>query len=91
PRCRRATAAMTFRPHQVHIRAPGAPTDASRLWLDGIVESTEFLGEVSRYKLRVGQACVVADEVHYAGEPVLAPGAAVRLGIDPAQVRFLTV
>jgi len=73
----------------VHIRAAGAAADATRLWLDGVVESTEFLGEVSRYRLRVGQVSMVADELHYAGTPVLAPGAAVRLGIDPAQVRFL--
>jgi iron(III) transport system ATP-binding protein len=82
-------AAMAFRPHQVHICASGAATDAARLWLGGVVESTEFLGEVSRYRLRVGQAIVVADEVHYAGAPVLAPGTVVQLGIDPAQVRFL--
>ena len=57
-------------------------------WLQSEL-SAEFLGEVSRYKLKVGQTFVVADEVHYAGEPVLAPGAAVQLGIDPGQVRFL--
>jgi len=86
-------AAMAFRPHQVHIRATGAAGfagDASRVWLDGIVESTEFLGEVSRYRMRVGTVSMVADEVHYAGEPVLQPGVAVRLGIDPKQVRFLS-
>ncbi|RYF35449.1 MAG: ABC transporter ATP-binding protein [Comamonadaceae bacterium] len=82
-------AAMAFRPHQVHIRPAGAVVDSARLWLDGTVESTEFLGEVSRYKLRVGETFMVADELHYAGEPVLAPGAIVRLGIDPTQVRFL--
>ncbi|MDM0088848.1 MULTISPECIES: ABC transporter ATP-binding protein [unclassified Variovorax] len=82
--------AIAFRPHQVHIRAAGTPGDAARLWLDGTVESTEFLGEVSRYRMRVGRVSLVADEVHYAGEPVLQPGTAVRLGIDPAQVRFLS-
>ncbi|RZL93977.1 MAG: ABC transporter ATP-binding protein [Variovorax sp.] len=82
-------AAMAFRPHQVHIRPSGSPQDGARVWVEGIVVSTEFLGEVSRYKLKVGQTFVVADEVHYAGEPVLAPGAAVQLGIDPGQVRFL--
>ncbi|MEJ8857349.1 ABC transporter ATP-binding protein [Variovorax robiniae] len=83
-------AAMAFRPHQVHLQAAGtAAIDSARVWLEGVVESTEFLGEVSRYKLRVGRTLVVADQVHYAGEPVLAPGAAVQCGIDPRQVRFL--
>ncbi|RYF67804.1 MAG: ABC transporter ATP-binding protein [Comamonadaceae bacterium] len=82
-------AAMAFRPHQVHIRPSGTAQDSARVWVEGIVESTEFLGEVSRYKLKVGQTFLVADEIHYAGEPVLAPGAAVQLGIDPGQVRFL--
>ncbi len=82
-------AAMAFRPHQVHIRTAGEATDALRVWLDGVVESTEFLGEVSRYKMRVGSVSLVADQLHYAGQPVLQPGVAVRLGIDPGQIRFL--
>ena len=83
-------AALSFRPHQVLLQAPAQPTDAARVWLDGTVESAEFLGEFSRYRLRVGQAVVVADQAHYAGHPVLASGAFVRLGIAPAQVRFLS-
>ncbi|WP_038212190.1 ABC transporter ATP-binding protein [Xenophilus azovorans] len=82
-------AAMAFRPHQVLLQAPAEPTDPARAWLDGTVESTEFLGEFSRYRLRVGRVSLVADEAHYAGHPVLAPGAFVRLGIEPGQVRFL--
>ena len=82
--------ALSFRPHQVLLQAPAQPTDAARVWLDGTVESAEFLGEFSRYRLRVGQAVVVADQAHYAGHPVLASGAFVRVGIAPAQVRFLS-
>ncbi|MBN8749089.1 Spermidine/putrescine import ATP-binding protein PotA [Xylophilus ampelinus] len=82
-------AALSFRPHQVLLQAPDEPTDAARVWLDGTVEGAEFLGEFSRYRLRVGQAVVVADQAHYAGHPVLEGGTFVRLGIAPAQVRFL--
>ena len=82
-------AAMSFRPHQLLLQAPAEPTDASRLWLDATVESAEFLGEVSRYRLRVVDTALVADQPHYAGHPVLHSGAVVRVGIAPAQVRFL--
>ncbi|MBS0426148.1 MAG: ABC transporter ATP-binding protein [Proteobacteria bacterium] len=82
-------AAMSFRPHQVLLQAPDEATDASCLWLDATVESAEFLGEVSRYRLRVGDTALVADQPHYAGHPVLQSGTGVRVGIAPAQVRFL--
>ena len=82
-------AALAFRPHQVSLRAPGQPCEAARVWLDGQVESAEFLGEFSRYRVRVGQAALLADQPRQAGSALLAPGARVRLGIDPAQLRYL--
>ena len=63
--------------------------DASRIWLDGLVESAEFLGEFSRYRVRVGEVAVVADQPHYAGIAMLPTGTAVRLGIEPTQIRYL--
>ncbi|RYF81661.1 MAG: ABC transporter ATP-binding protein [Comamonadaceae bacterium] len=82
-------AAMSFRPHHVLLQDVGAASDPARLWLDATVESAEFQGEFSRYRLRVGQVAIVADHPHFAGHPVLAAGTAVRMGIAPAQVRFL--
>ena len=82
-------AALAFRPHQVHITVPGAASDAARVWLDGQVESAEFLGEVSRYRVRVGEVALISDQPHYAGGVMFEPGAAVRLGIEPTQVRVL--
>lgn len=83
-------AALAFRPHQVSIRLHDEQADASRAWLDGVVESAEFLGEFSRYRVRVGRLVLVADQPHYAGLELLPPGLGVRLGIDPGQLRFLT-
>ena len=40
-------------------------------------------------EMRVGEVAMVADQAHYAGLSMFAPGAPVRLGIDPTQVRFL--
>ena len=82
-------AALAFRPHQLHITVPGEPADASRVWLDGQVESTEFLGEFARYRVRVGKLALTADQPHDAGIVMFEPGAAVRLGIEPTQVRYL--
>ena len=83
-------ATLAFRPHSVDIRSRDAHVDSQRTWLDGVVESSEFLGETSRYRVRVGQAVVVANQPHHAGRSLFAPGAEVRLGIASDQVRLLT-
>ena len=54
------------------------------------MESAEFLGEFSRYRVRVGELALLSDHPHFAGVPLFAPGAPVRLGIDPRQLRLLT-
>ncbi|HRO82087.1 MAG TPA: ABC transporter ATP-binding protein [Alicycliphilus denitrificans] len=82
-------AALAFRPHQVSIRPRGEQGDGARVWLDGQVESAEFLGEFSRYRVRVGEVALTSDQPHYAGSGMFAPGAQVRLGLDPAQLRYL--
>lgn len=82
-------AALSFRPHQVTIRVRDEQVDASRLWLNGLVESAEFLGEFSRYRVRVGEVALITDQAHYAGLTMFPPGAQVQLGIEPTQVRFL--
>ncbi|HQO52316.1 MAG TPA: TOBE domain-containing protein [Ottowia sp.] len=79
-----------MRPHQVSIADPQQAGDAARLWLDGQVESAEFLGEFSRYRVRVGELALLSDQPHYAGVPLFPAGAPVRLGIDPRQLRVLT-
>ena len=82
-------AALAFRPHQVSIAAPGEPADAARVWLDGQVQSAEFLGEFSRYRVRVGDLALISDQPHMAGSVLFTPGARVRLGLDPRQLRYL--
>ena len=81
--------ALAFRPHQVSISVRDEPQDASRIWLDGVVESAEFLGEFARYRVRVGEIALMADQPHYCGVPMFPHGANVRLGIEPTQLRFL--
>lgn len=83
-------ATIAFRPHSVDIRADDASIDPARTWLAGRVESSEFLGELSRYRVRVGEVVLVANQPHRAGLSPLRPGDEVRLGIEPAQLRFLS-
>lgn len=83
-------AALAFRPHQVHIAVRDEQGDASRVWLDGQVESAEFLGEFSRYRVRVGEVALISDQPHYAGIVMFEPGSHVRLGIEPTQLRYLS-
>ncbi len=83
-------AAMTFRPHRLALRVADEHVDDTRIWFSGQVQSVEFLGEFSRYKVRVGPHLLVADQPHHAGLATFAAGVPVRLGIDPAQVRFLS-
>ncbi|AOV05599.1 MULTISPECIES: ABC transporter ATP-binding protein [Delftia] len=82
-------AALAFRPHQVQIAVRDDAGDASRVWVEGQIESAEFLGEFSRYRVRVGEVAVVADQAHYAGIAMFPMGMPVRLGIEPTQLRYL--
>lgn len=80
---------LAFRPHTVLIHARGGQPDGARTWIDGRVESSEFLGELSRYRVRVGEKLIVANQAHYAGLSLFQPGAEVRLGIEATQLRYL--
>ncbi len=82
-------ATMAFRPHTVSISVRDENVDASRTWLTGRVESSEFLGESSRYRVRVGDMVVVANQPHYSGLSLFPAGVEVSLGIESTQVRFL--
>ena len=68
------------RPHALRVVAPGAAGAA----LAGRIEASEFLGEFTRYRVRVGPHALAVDQPHRAGLPLLAVGATVDLAIDPA-------
>ena len=82
--------AASFRPHTVQMESGGGRGDARFIWLPGIVERKEFLGEFTRYEVRVGEQRVTADQSHYAGLSQYAPGAAVSVGLESTQIRLLT-
>jgi iron(III) transport system ATP-binding protein len=82
-------AEIAIRPHAMQLAAPGKLLDAGRTWIDGTVAEREFLGEFVRYSVKVGTADLVVDQPHYMGDPGFAPGATVRVGFNPAQVKIL--
>ena len=53
--------ALSIRPHALTI---AAQRDARGIWFDGEVQESEFLGEFTRYQVRVGQALLTADAPH---------------------------
>jgi iron(III) transport system ATP-binding protein len=81
---------VAIRPHALQLAAPGAPADGGRTWIDGTVAAREFLGEFVRYNVKTGAAELVVDQPHYMGEAGFAPGAAVRIGISPGQIKLLS-
>lgn len=89
PDVREGKAAISFRPHTIKMVVGDTLRDGAYVWLDGLVEHIEFLGEFTRYRVRVGDVLVTADQAHYSGMSAFPQSAAVRLGIDASQIRFL--
>ena len=77
---------VAFRPHAVEIDATPAP---GALELEGVVEGGEFLGEFVRYEVKVGDARVIADQMHLRGGQPIANGSRVRLAIPPGEIRII--
>ena len=80
---------LCCRPHTVTLRPEGAAAEDGRLWLQGSIVASEFLGEATRCRVRCGEAELWADVAHRAGDARPVEAAAVQLGIDPQQVRLL--
>jgi iron(III) transport system ATP-binding protein len=82
-------ASISFRPHTVQVAVSDAQRGNEYVWLDGKVELCEFLGEFTRYRVRVGDMLMTADQAHFSGLPQFQPGSCVGLGVQPSQIRYL--
>jgi iron(III) transport system ATP-binding protein len=78
--------AISVRPHAIAI---AETRDTARVWFEGAIEESEFLGEFTRYGVRVGPTLVTADAPHLSATPIYSPGMRVQIGIDPDEVRIL--
>lgn len=84
-----ALMAASFRPHSVRLAEEPDRTLEGVTWLSGTVERSEFLGEFTRYDIRVGGQRLTADQPHYAGMKLHAPGAPLAVGLTTSQIRWL--
>ena len=84
--------ALSFRPHAVRMSdasTAGDPAGGPQLALSGIVHSSEFLGEFTRYVVRVGAHRLTTDQPHLVGMRRIDDGAAVTLAVAGDQLRVL--
>jgi iron(III) transport system ATP-binding protein len=81
-------AALSIRPHALAV-ATQRDIDADRVWFEGEVRESEFLGEFTRYELQVGARRLTADATHLSTSHIFEPGSKVQVGIDPAELRIL--
>ena len=65
-------------------------SDTRCVWIPGIVEASEFLGEFTRYRVRAGAHSFAVDQAHHAGMSTVPAGRAVSIGLDPSQVRLIS-
>ncbi|MBL8335058.1 MAG: ABC transporter ATP-binding protein [Rubrivivax sp.] len=80
---------VSFRPHTLRVDVADAARDARYVWMPGTVEASEFLGEFTRYRVRVGAQSLAVDQAHHVGLSKFPVGGAVSLGLEPSQVRLL--
>ena len=82
-------AVLSVRPHVLHIHAASDIADPRLFWMNGVVASSEFLGESTRYQVRVGSQLVAVDQPHHAGLRKFSPGSKVGVGLERSQARML--
>jgi iron(III) transport system ATP-binding protein len=79
---------VSFRPHALRVDVADAARDARYIWMPGTVEASEFLGEFTRYRVRVGSQSLAVDHPHYVGLSKFPVGGAVSLSVEPSQIRL---
>jgi iron(III) transport system ATP-binding protein len=81
-------AQLFFRPHSVRLGISPS-NDANVLWIAGVVLSTEFTGEFTRYRIDIGQAKILVDQVHLSGQQIFAPATPLLVGLVLSQVSVI--
>jgi iron(III) transport system ATP-binding protein len=79
---------VSFRPHSLRVDVADAIRDQRFLWMPGTVQASEFVGEFTRYRIRVGPHMLAVDHPHHAGPSKFPVGGAVSLALEPSQVRL---
>ena len=72
---------IALRPHTLTLAAE--PGTSARVWIAGTIAGREFVGELVRYTVRIGDTLLIADEPHFIGRAPYQPDTTIHLGIDP--------
>ena len=80
---------IMFRPQNLIIGDVGAPPRANRSKLSGRIQHREFLGNIIRYVVRVGEQSLLVDDTHQTGHGAFEIGTDVALYLAKDQVRLL--
>ena len=81
---------LSFRPHTVTVEKKSTPDDEHTMGMQGTVEASEFMGELTRYRVRVGTQSLYVDQTHYAGLSKLPMGTPLNLRVALSQIRLFT-
>ncbi len=83
-------AVLGIRPHALHIAPIDSFRDGRYVWFSGIIKTSEFLGEVIRYQVDVGDLCISVNQAHFAGSTVTPAATQVLVGFDPIRARVFS-
>ena len=79
---------LSIRPHALHICPIDSFRDGRYSWVEGNIVTSEFLGEVVRYHIAIGNTCLIAKQPHFPGSGATPAGTPVRVGFDPSRARI---
>ncbi len=79
---------LSIRPHALHICPIDSFRDGRYSWIEGSIVTSEFLGEVVRYQVAIGNTCLSVKQPHLLGSPATPTGTPVLLGFDPSRTRI---
>lgn len=82
---------LSIRPHALHLCPIDSFRDGRYSWIEGDVVASEFLGEVVRYRIAIGNAELSVKQPHYLGATATPAGTPVLIGFDPSRARIFPV
>ena len=80
---------VMFRPQDVSIQTANATKIPDTSSLTGQVEHREFLGNLIRYSVSVGNHSIIVDDPHYMGDPKFSEDEKVLLYLNANNFRIL--
>ena len=80
-------ASIIFRPQNVNISE--APQSANAATFPGTIRRSEFLGNIIRYSIDIGETEILVDDQHLPDSDIFTPGTTVTIGLNKSGVQVL--